>query len=115
MTFPTKPAAAFALPVDVPQPGAQPVKLPLVVEHLGRREMKLWCGSAKEHAEDVDWLMQVVKDWGPEVVGEDKKPVPFTRAAFDAVLNDYPAAAMAIFEAYLKEHNGARLKNSEGL
>lgn len=115
MTFPTKPAATFALPVDVPQPGAQPVKLPLVVEHLGRREMKHWCESAKAHAEDVDWLMVVVKGWGPEVVSPDGNPVEFTRAAFDAVLNDYPAAAMAIFEAYLKEHNGARVKNSEGL
>jgi len=115
VAFKTKPDPSFELPVDVPQPGKPaPARLNLTVAHLGRRALKEWMGRAKGAESDTLWLMEVVKAWGADVLDEQGKPAPFNQAAFDAVLDDYPGAAMAIFEAYVQEHYKAQAKNSGG-
>jgi len=115
VAFKTKPDPTFELPVDVPQPGKPtPAKLSLTVAHLGRRALKDWMSRAKGADGDAVWLMEVVKGWGADTVDEKGQPAPFNQAAFDAVLDDYPGAAMAIFEAYVGEHYKAQAKNSVG-
>ena len=115
MPFNTKPDPTFALAVPVPQPGKPtPATLNITVAHLGRRALKEWMARAKAADGDAVWLMEVVKGWGADVLDEQGQPAPFNQAAFDAVLDDYPGAAMAIFEAYVQEHYKAQAKNSVG-
>ncbi len=109
--FKLQPNPTFSAKVEIPVPGADaPATLPLVFRHKGRKAAQAWVESAPGR-QDIDFLMEIVADWGAEVVGEDGQPQAFSREAFDRLLDEYPASGQAIFNAYLRELGEARRGN----
>jgi hypothetical protein len=108
MTFSIIPEPTFDFVAPVTKPGTNTLlQLPLKGKNLGRKATLAWTKSAGEPGpdgkpqEDVDYLMQVIVGWGPEVQANGE-PIPFNRDNFENLLDGYPTSGNEIYVAYLK-------------
>ena len=117
--FRLDPHPTFAAPVAIkPLGGGDAATLQITFRHKGVREFEAWrLGPADLAAKgqplpsDAQWLAEIIDGWGDVVLGADGAVVPFGVAALDSLLNSYPGAAVAIFDAYLQAFEDARKKN----
>lgn len=103
LKFKLQPDPTFKAKADIPVPGAEPAPLQLEFKHFSQSG---WDAYLKEHdgIKVRDALFDVVVGW--EIDG-----VPFSREAFDTLLDEYPGAEAAIWNAYHAERFGNRAKN----
>jgi len=116
MTFEIKPEPTFSFIAPVTKPGTNTLlQLPLVGKNLGRKATLAWTkqagkpGPDGQEQEDVDYLMQVIVGWGPEVQANGQ-PIEFNRSNFENMLDGYPTSGNEIYTAYLN----ALTKAAEG-
>ena len=85
-------------------------RLQLTYRHKGRNEMVAWVERAKTE-DGAALLCEVVAGWG-EVEGPDGELAPYSEQAFLTLLDDYPMAALEIFNDYVSVVPEFRTKNS---
>jgi hypothetical protein len=112
--FKIVPTPTFTCPVLLSRPDADaPVKVDFVFRHKGVRDLTAWLRRAQEGGfeTDVDFIAEVVDGWGPQIVGADDKPEPYTPAALGQLLDRFPGAGAEIVFTYRKRLKDARLGN----
>ncbi len=117
-TFRLNPAPTFAADVMLTVPGAvDAFRLPVTFKHYSQSAFDALVAKTRESESAgkpmpaADWLCHLVVDWGPVVVDEDDKPVPFSREALAKLLDNYPGAFAQINAAYGRALIEARAKN----
>jgi len=102
--FKLQPKPTFWAKVAISIPGeAKPVPIDIEFKHLGRDGLK----DFFEHLEgktDIEALNDIVLDWK----GVD---ATFCEESLNELLNNYPSAAMSLFDAYRREAMEAKAKN----
>lgn len=95
-------APTFKADVSIPVPGGRPANVSFTFKHKTRDELKdLLAGL--EGREDVDVVLEITTGWGiDEAFEEDNVAI---------LLQNYPGAALAIIDTFLKEVSGARRGN----
>ena len=58
----------------------------------------------------TDYLKTIVVGWGDDYLGDDDKPIPFSDAERDELIND-PPVRRALVETYAKALSGAKAGN----
>ena len=105
MKFNLKPNPTFPAKVDIPVPGGEFMTIGLVMRHRTRDELKALheqvTSGAIGHAETIT---AVAVSWDAD------EPLTVETAA--ELANNYHAAASSIYNAYVDELMGARVKNS---
>lgn len=111
--FKVTPNPTFKAAVEIPVPGGEPQKLPLVFKHKGKKEVAefndamLKAGNEQDKAKglqaEADLLYSIIDSWEADV--------EFNRENFDLLLDQYMAASSAIYETYLVELFGAKRGN----
>jgi hypothetical protein len=101
----------FTCPVRLSRPGDEvPSSLIVTFKHKGSRDLARWLRAAKDTESDAEYLAEVIDGWSG-VVGDDDKPVPFSRAALEQMLDEFPAAGAELVIAYRRQLADARAKN----
>lgn len=104
--FKIQPKPTFWSKVQISIPGQPtPAQIDAEYKHLTRDELREFF----EHLEgkkDADALGEIVVGWK----GVD---VDFDAGALEELLNNYPSAALAFFEAFRREALEAKAKNSK--
>ena len=102
--FKLQPNPTFWASVGLPVPGAaKPVSVEIEFRWLGKAALKTFFESLEGH-DDATLLAEIVVGWR----GIDAE---FSRDNLAALLDAYPAAAMAIFQAFQHESLDAKAKN----
>ena len=127
ISLPIDPAPTFEADVTVELPGTRAqAKLRFEFVHKTRDELNAldlaYLGKHAAPADsdspapapmtDGDLVASIVKRWTVGPVDADQRPVAYTRAALERVLNAYPAAAAAIYNEYQMQLRQVRRKNS---
>ncbi len=105
--FKLQPNPTFKVDVTIPVPGGKDGKLSIEFNHKGKKALKEFFDSLTDEnnqRSDADALGELIMGWS----GVDEK---FSPENLEALLDAYPSAAMALFEAYRKEVLEARVKN----
>lgn len=111
MAFCLKPAPTFASDVRLTIPGQpSPGVLTITWRHKGRKEAEAWVKGAAGR-KDPEILGEVIAGWSG-VTDDQGQDVPFTCEALESLCNDFPAAGMELFDAYLAALSESRAKNS---
>lgn len=97
------PAPTFKAPVPIPVPGQGPVDIVFVFNYKDRDELETFTKSIAGK-NDVDGIMEICSGW------EDVEQ-SFCRESVELLDRKYLGAAKAIFETYIAELRGARVKN----
>jgi hypothetical protein len=106
MAFVLQPKPTFRQEVTIPTPTGEG-KITFEFRHKGRKALKAFfesLGEGETARVDSDALLELVSDWA----GVDEK---FTPENLDTLLDNYPSAAKAIFEAYNKGLFEGKTKN----
>lgn len=102
--FKLQPKPSFWAKVPVSVPGQdKPAQIECEFKHLGREGLKAFFESL-EGQTDIEALGQIVLDWK----GVDAE---FSLENFEALLNNFPSAAMSLFDVYRREAMEAKAKN----
>ena len=107
--FVLQPKPTFKAEVTIPTPTGEG-KIKIEFKHKGRKALTEFLQSLpgqegqKEPREDVDALSEIIADWS----GVDTK---YSIEALEQLLDGYPTAAKAIFDAYLPALMDGRVKN----
>lgn len=116
------PKPTFIAAVQLTVPGQpEPAEVDFTFIHKGRLELALWRSQVQAPADpeklktwvapkDVDFLAEVITDWG-RVDDPEGKPVPYSKNALEELLDNYPAAAGEIYGGYLRAQTESRAKN----
>ena len=105
--FTLNPNPTFKADVTIPTPSGDGV-IEIEYKHKGRKALKAYYDSLSEGAEtrsDKDSLSELIVGWG-------KIDVEYSEDALETFLDNYPAAAQAIFAAYNKALLDGKQKNS---
>lgn len=108
--FVLQPKPTFKADVTIPSPDGEG-KIKFEFKHKGRKALAEFLQSLaakegeNEGRSDADALSEIVADWS----GVDTK---FSLEALEQLLDAYPTAAKAIFDAYLPAMMEGRVKNS---
>jgi hypothetical protein len=105
--FKLKPNPTFKSVVTIPTPGVPSgTRLPLVFRHKTKKEFLEFYTTLTGDAvkSDVDVVFELVAGW------EDVE-VEYNKQNLEELLDNYPAAALAIMDAYRVELLEARVKN----
>jgi GMP synthase PP-ATPase subunit len=97
-----QPNPTFKARVEIPVPGASPVKVEFVFKHRTRDEMDKFLKSL-DGMDDVEMIQKIAAGW--ELVDD------FNEENIRTLVQGYIAAPREIFEAYLAAMTGARQKN----
>lgn len=111
--FSIDPAPTFPLTAKVPVPGKdERAQLKLVVRHKGRNDLNAWVSGAKGRP-DVDFLDEIIVSWSEVTFQVDGAPqaVDYSKEHLGKLLDAFPMASMAIYDAYMSELLEARAKN----
>lgn len=125
ISLPIDPAPTFEADVTIELPGSRAqAKLRFEFVHLGRDELVALdrrylgapgAGEASENPPapmtDGDLVAAIVKRWTVGPVDADQRPIAYSRAALERLLNAYPAATAAIYTTHQRELREARRKN----
>lgn len=105
--FVLQPKPTFKAEVLIATPGGGEGKVKFEFKHMGRKALKAFfesLGSGDTARQDSDALLDLVAGWE----GVDEK---FSAEALDTLLDNYPAAAKSIFEAYNRGLYEGKVKN----
>ena len=105
--FKLQPNPTFKVDVTIPVPGGKDGKLSIEFKHKSKKALKEFFDSLtseENQRTDVEALSDLVAGWS----GMDEK---FSAENLELFLDNYPSAAMALFEAYRAEVLEARAKN----
>ncbi len=105
--FVLQPKPVFSAEVIIPTPAGDG-KITFEFKHMGRKALKAFfesLGEGETARPDSEALLDMVNGW----FGVDEK---FSPAALESLLDNYPSAAKAIFEAYNKGLFEGKRKNS---
>ena len=94
--FQLQPKPTFKSDVTIVTPGGGEGKIKFEFKHMGRKALKAFfesLGEGEGARQDNDALLDIIQGWE----GVDEK---FSPEALDTLLDNYPSAAKAIFEAY---------------
>lgn len=120
--FVINPAPTFNVTVRI-STGDTTAALGLCCRHLGRRDYRAWNAKAaaitaipdaeQRDAADAAWLAEVVVGWGAAdyPVMADGTAIPYSPAALAQLLDAYPSASAAVYQAYSRALFEARLGN----
>jgi hypothetical protein len=110
--FSIVPNPTFAIKVNLPRPDSdKPVPVTFTFKHKTVRDLNAWANKSGKAKDDVEFLAEVIEGWGPEIVGPDDKPYPFTKAHLRELLDRFPGAGAAIYVGYRARLQDARLGN----
>jgi hypothetical protein len=99
-----QPNPTFRAAAQISIPGeASPARVEVEFRHLGREALTTYF-QGLEGRSDLDALADIVVGWS----GVD---AAFSREALAALLDAYPTAALALFEAFRRECLEAKAKN----
>lgn len=99
-----KPDPTFRVEVEIPRPGKEALKLPLLYKHRGKAELEEFRKTDPGRLrEDIDVVMDMVEGW--------EANEEFNREAMAGLLNNFHAAGDAIVGAYISELRRARSGN----
>ena len=104
--FVLQPKPTFKMDVVIPTVQGEG-KIKFEFKHMGRKALKAFfesLGEGDSARPDSEALMDIVSGWE----GVDEK---FSAEALDTLLDNYPSAARAIFEAYNKGLFEGKQKN----
>lgn len=96
------PEPTFKAKVGIPVPGAAPAPVLFTFKHRTRDEAAAWL-QLHENSESSAVVQDCVVGWDLE----DE----FTPENVDRLCNNFPGAGVAIFNAYIDELRGIRVKN----
>lgn len=106
--FTLQPKPTFEAEVSIPVPGGKPAKVKFILKHKSKSALKDFYASLTsvdgEGRQDNEALLDLVEDWK----GVDQ---PFSPENLAVLVDNYPAAARAIFDAYHGALFEAREKN----
>jgi len=105
--FKLNPNPTFKAQVLIPVPGGADGKITVLFKHKGRKALQEFFASLTDEANtrtDVDALGELIADWE----GVDAK---YTAENLEQLLDAYPSAAMALFDAYRNTAMAAVAKN----
>jgi hypothetical protein len=105
--FKLQPNPTFKSSVLIPIPGGKDGKITVIFKHKGRKALQEFFASLtdeKNTRTDVEALAELIADWE----GVDVK---YSEEALEQLLDAYPSAAMAMFDAYRAAVLDARVKN----
>lgn len=125
ISLPIDPAPTFEADVTIELPGSRAqAKLRFEFVHMGRDELvaldRRYLGAAAPGEStdnppapmsDGDLVAAIVRRWTVGPVDADGRPIAYTRAALERLLNAYPAATAAIYTTHQRELREARRKN----
>lgn len=97
-----QPAPTFSKAVKVPVPGGEPADVVFTFRHRTRDALKAW-SDAHEGRSDVQAILEMASGWD---LAE-----PFDAENVGVLVQNYPAAALAILRTYYDELSAARLGN----
>lgn len=106
MAFVLQPKPTFNAEVVIPTPTGDG-KISFEFKHMGRKALKAFfesLGEGDTARPDSEALLDLVNNW----FGVDEK---FSPESLDTLLDNYPSAAKAIFEAYNKGLFEGKTKN----
>lgn len=104
-------APTFTFTVNLSRPDSdQPVPLEVTWRHKNTRQLAAWRANAAPGADDAEVLAEVIEGWA-NVLDENDQPVPYSREALAVLLSNFPAAAVELFDAYVRRLAEARAKN----
>lgn len=110
--FSIVPQPTFTTKVNLPRPDSdKPVPVTFIFKHKTMREVTAWAAKGDKAKDDVDFLSEVIQGWGPEIVGPDDKPYPYTKPHLRELLDRFPGAGSAIYVGYRARLQDARLGN----
>jgi hypothetical protein len=110
--FSIVPDPTFAAPVLLSRPAAAaPIKVTFTFRHKSLRQLNAWLAKAKSYKDDAEFLGEVIESWGPEIVGADSKPLPYSKKALAELLDKFPGSGAEILRDYRKHLQDARLGN----
>jgi hypothetical protein len=107
------------IPVVTETGGSRTFSFEMLFNRFSRSEVNRMFDESKNRSDsgdtleaDVDYVMNIAKDWR-HISDEDGKPVPFVRDAVFALLDQFPNAASKITSAFFEAtlSGGARVKN----
>lgn len=98
-----QPNPTFEWPVMIVAPGGEQTEIIVIFRHKGRTDANAFIDQARE-MDDIDAMMAIVAGWR-DVDGE------FDRTNMASLIDAYPAAAPAIFSAWIAGLAGAQTKN----
>lgn len=107
MAFTLQPKPTFTGEVTIPTPNGEG-KITFEFKHKGRKALKAFyesLGEGETARQDLDALIELVSGW----TGVDEE---FSDENLGVLLDNYPAAPRAIFDAYNKALLEGRQKNS---
>lgn len=105
--FKLNPNPVFTSDVIIPTPNGDG-KITFEFKHMGRKALKAFfesLGEGDTQRQDNEALLDLISNWA----GVDEK---FSPEALEILLDNYPSAAKAIFEAYNKGLFEGKAKNS---
>lgn len=102
--FKIVPKATFGVDVSISVPGAAPAVVRVEFKHLPKSALPGYF-SGLQGKTDAEALAEIVVGWE----GVD---VPYSPQALATLVDNYPAAAAELFEAFRSELMEARRKNS---
>ncbi|MEY2654569.1 MAG: hypothetical protein RLZZ524_1597 [Pseudomonadota bacterium] len=107
-----KPSPTFRFRVELAVPGSEDrAKFTLIGKHQGQSALKAWAEKAGEmEGKDVVFLSSAIAGW-EDVTDDEGKPVVWNEQNFGALIDAYPGAGLAIFQAYIRELSAGRTKN----
>ncbi len=97
------PSPTFKCPVPIPVPGKGVVEIVFIFNHMSKPKLQEFAEGVAQKT-DAEGVMEVACGW------EDIDQ-PFSRGAVDVLLENFHGAAKAIFNTFIDELRGARIKN----
>lgn len=105
------PCPTFSEKVSIPVPGDKPKKVEFIFKHKRQTALNDFFKRAAKAA-DNKTLLEIVDGWKKAVDDDDDgMNVEFSIDAFDDMLENYPGAGVAIFDAYVAAMTKGRLGN----
>lgn len=102
--FKLQPNPTFTARAEISVAGeAKPAQIEAEFKHLGREALRAYF-EALDGKSDLDALAEILVGWK----GVDE---PYSVAALEVLLDNYPSAALGFFDAFRREALGAKAKN----